>query len=377
MANQQCTKSNAAGEEDRISELPDDILLCILRRLNCSKQSAQTAILSKRWWSIYESYPIVELHRANEYRRDIYFPQFVKSQMQRFSRNIGLRMEVLKVELGYYPYSLCALDKLLDLASERKVEELDINADYAFSFRLLSNSSVKNIRLGRITFLEDDRPVIPLNSIRFLYLANVRFRDGWSSLGKLLATIPLLESLEIEDRLYFRPRKLQVPNLAHLKELQVSYSGNLEIEEIAAPGLQTLRLSNKHRQMFACVRGLTAALSGLQSLKSLTLNLDRDISITQLKFSSPKLEEFTLHPPFYIEGIEVDVGSSFVKFFLYIDHRDPLDSLKKCEIRNAAVNCRREAYCCDDVARFWGEKFKDFVSRFNNKFEAINLRHRG
>ncbi|CAN0914362.1 F-box/FBD/LRR-repeat protein At5g53840 [Linum grandiflorum] len=282
--------ANAAGEEDRISELPDEILLCILRRLNCSKQSAQTVILSKRWRRIYDSYPIVEFRSA----KCRGFQQFVKSQMQRFSRNIGLRMEVLKVKLKYSEDNLCALEKLLDLASERKVEELDINADYASSFRLLSNSSAKNLRFTGILLKEDVLPV-----------------------------------------------------------LQVSYSWDLEIEEIAAPELQTLRLSNSKSKSLVQLSGLPAALSSLQSLKSLTLELDRDEGIKQIKFSSPKLEEFTLHAPVFLKEIE------------------------KCEIHHAAANCRWEAYCYDFLARVFVDQFKEFASRFNNKFEAINLRRLG
>ncbi|CAN0914360.1 hypothetical protein LINGRAHAP2_LOCUS28522 [Linum grandiflorum] len=273
--------------------------------------------------------------------------------------------------------NLCALEKLLDFASERKVEELDINADYASSFRLLSNSSAKILRLRRILLEEDVLPVRSLNSVRFLYLINVRSRDHDDrSLMSLLAAFPLLETLEIEDDMP-SISKLHVPNLAHLKALQVSYFYDLEIEEIAAPGLQTLRLSDTNSHWPVRLSGLPAALSSLQCLKSLTLELASDKSIRQLKFSSPKLEEFTLHAPFYLEEIEVDAGSSFIKFCLYINDGLTLDSLKKCEIRNAAANCRWEAYCYDHVARRWVETFKDFVSRFNNKFEAIKLRHRG
>ncbi|CAN0914358.1 F-box protein At1g60400 [Linum grandiflorum] len=334
----------AAGEEeDRISELPDDILLCILRRLNCSKRSAQAVILSKRWRSVCESYPIVEFHPAKSQNPEQrYFRQFAKSRMYRFSREIGLRMEALKVELGALYYeNLYAFEQLLDLALERKVEEVDIDANYVFNFQLLNNSAVKILRLRRIVFNKDNLPVIPLNSVRFLNLIDV---ESWYHLRSLLATIPQLETLEIEDNLSSMS-KLHVPNLAHLKALQVSYSCDLELEEIAAPGLQTLRLSYHHSRMFLCLKGLPTVLSSLQSLKSLTLELERDISITQIKFPSPKLEEFTLHTPRYLEEIEVDAGSSFVKFYLYINDSHPLCLLNKCEIRNAAANCRWEAHC--------------------------------
>ncbi|CAN1123892.1 F-box/FBD/LRR-repeat protein At1g80470 [Linum perenne] len=55
-------KSTATGD-DRISALPDEILLCILRRLQSTREAALTTALSKRWRSPWQSYPVAELNR--------------------------------------------------------------------------------------------------------------------------------------------------------------------------------------------------------------------------------------------------------------------------------------------------------------------------
>ncbi|CAN1231749.1 F-box/FBD/LRR-repeat protein At3g52680 [Linum perenne] len=53
-------KKSAARSDDLISELPDEILLSILRRLSSSSEAAMTTVLSKRWRSPWRSYPFVE-----------------------------------------------------------------------------------------------------------------------------------------------------------------------------------------------------------------------------------------------------------------------------------------------------------------------------
>ncbi|CAN0914679.1 F-box/LRR-repeat protein At3g62440 [Linum grandiflorum] len=63
--NKRLKESTAAGN-DRISLLPDDILLCILRVFLSPVQAAQTTALSSRWRSLWRSYPDVEfLSRRN------------------------------------------------------------------------------------------------------------------------------------------------------------------------------------------------------------------------------------------------------------------------------------------------------------------------
>ncbi|CAN1173412.1 hypothetical protein LINPERHAP2_LOCUS30663 [Linum perenne] len=75
--------------KDRISDLPEGIVHCILRRLQTPEQAGRTIILSRRWQSIWQSYPFVEFHpkdeltcsRDREHRRRI-FQQFIESSIR-------------------------------------------------------------------------------------------------------------------------------------------------------------------------------------------------------------------------------------------------------------------------------------------------------
>ncbi|CAN1264798.1 Putative F-box/FBD/LRR-repeat protein At5g44950 [Linum perenne] len=55
-------KSAAAAGKDLISELPDEILHSIIRRIACSKAAEQTIALSSRWRNLWRSYPVVQLN---------------------------------------------------------------------------------------------------------------------------------------------------------------------------------------------------------------------------------------------------------------------------------------------------------------------------
>ncbi|CAL5062793.1 unnamed protein product [Urochloa decumbens] len=51
------------GEEDRISALPDDMLLQILARLGCARAAAHTGLLARRWRGLWARLPELTFHR--------------------------------------------------------------------------------------------------------------------------------------------------------------------------------------------------------------------------------------------------------------------------------------------------------------------------
>ncbi|CAN1164609.1 hypothetical protein LINPERHAP2_LOCUS25663, partial [Linum perenne] len=82
-----------ADGKDRISELPDEILLCILCRLQSKKEAARSIAISKRWGTVWRSYPIVEYDRWKDLQN------FCDASINRFSRDGLLLMKILKLEL--------------------------------------------------------------------------------------------------------------------------------------------------------------------------------------------------------------------------------------------------------------------------------------
>nr|XP_034601171.1 F-box/LRR-repeat protein 25-like [Setaria viridis] len=53
------------GEEDRISALPDDMLLHILVRLGCARAAAHTGLLVRRWRGLWARLPKLTFHRIS------------------------------------------------------------------------------------------------------------------------------------------------------------------------------------------------------------------------------------------------------------------------------------------------------------------------
>ncbi|CAN1185505.1 hypothetical protein LINPERHAP2_LOCUS37591 [Linum perenne] len=125
----------AAAGEDLISELPDEILHSIIRRIACSKAADQTAdqtiALSSRWRNLWRSYPVIQLNpKASEG-----FQKFHDATMKRFNQDKLLGMEALKlsIQINYgdlnstnYKFRSPAVEQLLELASERKAEYVGI-----------------------------------------------------------------------------------------------------------------------------------------------------------------------------------------------------------------------------------------------------------
>ncbi|CAN1185504.1 hypothetical protein LINPERHAP2_LOCUS37591 [Linum perenne] len=119
----------AAAGEDLISELPDEILHSIIRRIACSKAADQTAdqtiALSSRWRNLWRSYPVIQL---NPKATSEGFQKFHDATMKRFNQDKLLGMEALKlsIQIKNYKFRSPAVEQLLELASERKAEYVGI-----------------------------------------------------------------------------------------------------------------------------------------------------------------------------------------------------------------------------------------------------------
>ncbi|CAN1158733.1 hypothetical protein LINPERHAP2_LOCUS22302, partial [Linum perenne] len=117
---------------DRISELPDEIIHKVLRRIASPAKAARTTALSRRWRSVWSSYPAVQyrhsdIPRSTVEKRVENFKKFVEASMERISRHSEMRMETLDIWLVGKSVNYSSLVKqLLISAMERKVEEISV-----------------------------------------------------------------------------------------------------------------------------------------------------------------------------------------------------------------------------------------------------------
>ncbi|CAN1751802.1 Putative F-box/FBD/LRR-repeat protein At2g05300 [Linum perenne] len=279
----------AAAGRDLISDLPDEILHSIIRRLAFSEDGEQTAqqtiALSSRWRNLWRSYPVVQLNPKTTYStrfddfdlsRHFYsigsefFQKFHDATMKKFNQDKLLRMEALKLSINIDEDDLGsssesddedlldsedediispAVEQLLELASERKAEYVDIKVISIGSsllwlpFGLLSNSSAKTLKLESIRFASGNHHLlVSLNSLRSLHLNNVEFDDE-RLFANLIASSPVLETLEL--KFVIGMRKLVVSNSANLKKLEIYYCDDVKEIQIAAFSLQDLHIGNQ------------------------------------------------------------------------------------------------------------------------------------
>ncbi|CAN1843626.1 Putative F-box/LRR-repeat protein At3g18150 [Linum perenne] len=379
-----------ADGKDRISELPDEILLCILCFLQPQEEAARTIAISKRWRSVWRSYPIVKYNRWEDLQ------EFCDASINRFSRDGLLRMKILKLEVllsgdRIFTDSLQrAFEQLFYLALERKAEEVTIKINQnhhsiprnCFTFRLILNSALKNLRLKGIQFNGwNDQLHLSQYSLRTLCLDDVKLDGFYTS---LITSSPLLETLELRGVIV--DRKLEISNLINLKTIEIRYCDSLDEINITAPRLETLSLCTTkeakkieltapqlHSLKIFSVSNfrLDALISNLESLKSLTL-CGFDESVTKLKFSSPNLEELKLLVWHGLREIDLDCGPRLTKFVMWWSV--PWE-LQECRISNAPA-CQWMLYIDmydHEHGSRWFVQLREFVHRFT-RFEKVDLR---
>ncbi|CAN1751737.1 F-box/FBD/LRR-repeat protein At4g00160 [Linum perenne] len=330
----------AAGEaEDRISELPDEILHKILWNVTSSKQVTKTSVLSRRWQSLWGTYPDVEFDKEEYGGRHgsiitAAFHKFVDASIEKFP----------------------PIQRLLKLASARNAESVTIlsGRDIFLPYQLLSDSCAKSLRLKGIVFDLDKYSDSPLSftSLRTLELEPIVF-DNEQSFTSLVASCPFLETLIIGG--IREVRKLLVSNVPNLEYFRIDSCLSPEEIEIEAPALETLRLSVSNRvtklhlitpqltyldiEHYSSLTGeaLCPVISKLQSLKFLSLYSLEELG-KKLKLSIPTLEVFELYAECDLEEIELDAGPSMSKFVLFVDSQQTFpEELQKCVINNTTA----------------------------------------
>ncbi|CAN1324892.1 F-box/FBD/LRR-repeat protein At5g56420 [Linum perenne] len=383
-----------ADGKDRISELPDEILLCILCRLQSKKEAARSIAISKRWGTVWRSYPIVEYDRWKDLQN------FCDASINRFSRDGLLLMKILKLEVSLLGDRLFsdslqrAFEQLFYLALERKAEEVKIEIIQndssiprnCFTFRLIFNSALKILRLRGIQFngWNDQLPLCS-NSLRTLCLDDVELDEFYTS---LIASSPQLETLELG--VVIVDRKLEISNLINLKEIKICSMDNILLKEIdiTAPGLETLSIplaaDTKKFELTAPQLHLLKIfkisnfrvdelISKLESLKSLTLKGFGN-SVEKLKFSSPNLEKLTLWMSWELREIDLDCGPRLTEFKMLCWGSFPRE-LQECRISNAPTckwMVRISMYQCK-LTSGWFVQLRGFIDRFT-RFEKVHLR---
>lgn len=199
------TKSSVDDEEegeDRISSLPDHLLLQIISFLEMH-QAVSTGILSKRWRDLWTFTPNLSFSNSKSScsRCCCYFIIFVE---QSLSLHIGINIHKFSLQFPYYHRHCDYVDSWLRLAVMKDVRELCLQ----FSAHQNGLNEMNRYRLPSWLFeceklvsleLYSCKVEVPddvcFSSLRVLSLIQIELSGR--AIDKLLAGCPLLENLTI------------------------------------------------------------------------------------------------------------------------------------------------------------------------------------
>ncbi|KAJ4842876.1 hypothetical protein Tsubulata_003515 [Turnera subulata] len=236
--------------EDRISDLPDDIIHRILSLLDDTKFAAQTCVLSKRWKNVWTSLPDLRFSTAY-YKTRRSFRKFLLSALLRRDRNCEVRSLHLSIGFG----CVCA-----DYDSDEETDMDDDSDDEGYNYA----DALCAVGPQGLPYLENSKP---------LHIYSLIGGGDMEISGTKLVTFKM-EGVE------FDKVKLSAPNLEDFQYLDREdgdYWGRLgDFFEIDLPSLQTAQVVVDYQfydESEQVEDKLMKLLYGIRNAKSLRLNV--------------------------------------------------------------------------------------------------------
>ncbi|XP_057772055.1 F-box/LRR-repeat protein At3g26922-like [Salvia miltiorrhiza] len=203
-------------DDDRLSELPDSLILSILSLLNM-KDVVMTTFLSKGWKNRWTTVPSLDFGIPFTRNKWVEYSKFVSGALAQWKGTKILDFTIYFSSSSYYPSS-CDIDSWLLLAIEKQVEKLIVvfkckpPGAYFVPQCLYSCSSITELSLYKCSLkIERNVQWNKLKRLEFLY------PDGLSgdTMNQILLGAPLLEELvlwsfEISENFNIRSTSLKI-----------------------------------------------------------------------------------------------------------------------------------------------------------------------
>ncbi|KAG4908435.1 F-box protein [Glycine soja] len=192
-------------KEDRLSGLPDEILLIIMSFIMI-KDAVQTCILSKRWRNLWKFLPNLTLH-SNDFKKNRVFYEFVSRIVSCSDQNHTLH------SLDFYRPLYCKpkiMTNLINYAVCHNIQQLKLNVPNNFSLPacVFSCPSLTSLSIS-VSHNVLKRTRIPkslqLPALLSLHLNNVPISADENGHAEPFSNCKKLNSLSIEDCVLLLP----------------------------------------------------------------------------------------------------------------------------------------------------------------------------
>ncbi|KAJ9692035.1 hypothetical protein PVL29_011233 [Vitis rotundifolia] len=343
-----------AEEQDRISHLPDDILIRILSLLP-TKDVARTSLLSKAWRKLspFSSLSVLMFQSPDFFhsrRKNFDVSSFINA----IDSSLGLRQkDVSLARLRLHLLlddieSESLIDSWIDAALERKVKELDlyllprsIAKPYSLPAKIFSATAITVLSLGefRLEICGD----IDLPALRKLCLTKIRCDE--QAIQQLISSCPLIEGLDIAA--CHGLQKLHVSGLVNLHRLQKSMHQTFNISKYyhgkwlcdvvltSCEFLRELILRDEHITEYL----FQNLVSGLPNLERLEINWT---PLQRIEISHHRLKRLDLSLTEEQREAKLKIDTPNLQSFKYHGHRMPLtpiiSSMNTSSIQEAMIH---------------------------------------
>lgn len=276
---------------DRISELPPFIVHHIMSYLS-AEEVAQTCILSKRWYHLWTSFPILDFDQTLFIRISVCpntflfwrtqksfceevrnFLRFVDVSVDRlYEKKVRMQKFRLFISLVKVRKLSSFVDKWIGLAVKSGVKELDVNVItdkqrmYTLPRTFFSAKFVTALKLGYCKLDLPLETIIRFHSLRKLTLEEVCINE--QTVQKLTSDCPLLEDLFFKE--CWGLKSYCIYKACNLKILEIDlpfHQKDVERIEIVVPSLQKFSLRSAFFKM-----PLLIEMAGCTNLKILNLS---------------------------------------------------------------------------------------------------------
>ncbi|GJS76755.1 F-box domain containing protein [Tanacetum coccineum] len=393
---------------DRISELPECIIENILLRLDKPKERVRVSVLSKKWFALTASVPVLKFLfsdfvdeedwiSSRDVRENFY--KYVKYTVSRFCRqqNVKIAHTFKLLTVAGDKNEFYIIHDCVELILMRGVKVLDICVKknrtskcrllYRLPNILSSVSTLTSLKISQCVVLPSSLMVGVVNfkSLKVLWLTSIPLDP--LVIKHLTASCPLLEELVV-DRCYGFKKFCVYGGLQSLKTLRFMDYNGIETIDIEAPNLcecvlsvgqgrsatsvilgpcKQLRTLYLDGPLFLTV-GFSDFLSNFPVLENLSLCLVNRRNI--LAVSSPSLRNFVLYDECDLE--EIDINTPNLRLFSYSNSWNCSKGEFDIKSDLGELETRMECHIFNKVDTLWLLKLRRFLEKAD-RFKFLKL----